>query len=181
MIHLNSEIGRSNFLLGLFSVQQYEASSVGDFIDNRRQIRPSRRIIPVGILSPWLYWGKAVVGFINVNYRRGETSPQIWDMTGYIDIKFDGILIPEWMFDRNQTCHDASCGLLERDPYKSLPYHRPHSKIMLPERRLFEVTILYDTSEDMAIFHGVTPDGPPNPEIKEKEKLPNLVPEYSVV
>ena len=163
MIYVNQEARRlgsglvDGYLLDLFGFQEYEAFSVKDFEENRGEIKPTGALSLAGVFQK----GLASVTLHSVNYRRSRyNTPQIYDMTGSIDVKFH-------MFWSNPIC-DLRLGMLG-------PYQVPN----FDEGRLSEATLLYKPATDEVFLWLVEPYGPSSTEREEKEAPSALEPQYA--
>lgn len=164
MIHKNQEWRniKGGSLLNLLAVQEYEALSVRDFIENKREVQPTRSFLPPAVG----YWNRAGITFHNVNFRKGDNGlpHQLYDMTGTIDVMF------HHFYGNDIHSYDSKL-----EPAFSSDFREPK----FDEGRLYEAWVLYKPSTDEAILAGVKPLGPPTPEVGEDEDISfKLRPEY---
>jgi len=86
MRHLNDEY-RSSLLGRLVNhllPEEYQAESIGDFMNNRKEIRLTGwKIFPGSIFR-----GAAFIRFSKVDYRNRDGRHQFYDTTGSMDVEF---------------------------------------------------------------------------------------------
>jgi len=137
MIHFNTHLKNSTlFLVERILPEVYQCTTIRDFKDNADQIRPTRKILPVGIF----YNGRAFVYLTSALFRFSEDSEKkgfLTDLTDSLEVTVRKV--GDWKFG---LCREEFENL-----ENGMKLYRPH--------------ILYRPRDGEMVLLGYTPQGPP--------------------